>query len=71
VTRPQKVFSWRWRCDTCGHGGTVTLPSRLDGWSGATRLLEAHRAKAPRCRGGVRTVWVSRGRIRKKDLEAR
>jgi len=70
VKRPQKVFSWHWRCDRCGKGGTLTLPVHIDGWSGAMAVLEAHRARAPRCRGDVRTVRVSRGRIRRKDLEA-
>lgn len=64
-----KVFSWHWRCDRCWTYGVVTLPVHIDGWSGAQAVLEAHRARAPRCRGGVRTVRVSAGRIRRKDLE--
>lgn len=63
-------FSWHWRCDRCGKGGAVTLPSHIDGWSGVQAVLEAHRGQAPRCRGGGRTVRVSRGRIRRTDLEA-
>ena len=68
--RPQTVFSWHWRCDRCGKRGVVTLPTRIDGWAGATAVLEAHRTRAPRCRGDVSTVRVSRSRIRRKDLEA-
>lgn len=71
AARPQNVFSWHWRCEHCGNGGAVTLPTHIDGWSGATAVLEAHRKRAPRCRGGVRTVRVSRSRIRRRDLEAR
>jgi hypothetical protein len=68
--RAQTVFSWHWRCDRCGNGGAVRLPSHVDGWSGAMAVLEAHRARAPRCRGGVRTVRVS-GPRRRTDREAR
>lgn len=70
--RPRMVFSWTWRCDRCGHGGTVTLPTHIDALSGARAVLEAHQAWAPRCRGGLRTVRVSKPRVPRKHLvEAR
>ena len=45
--------------------GTNPFLYDTDGWSGAMAVLEAHRGRAPRCHGDVRTVRVSRGRIRK------
>jgi hypothetical protein len=70
-TRRRMVFSWTWRCDDCGKGGTVTLPAHIDGWSGATAVLKAHQRRSPQCRGGVRTVRVSRLKRQRRDLEAR
>jgi hypothetical protein len=67
--RAPTTFTWTWRCDRCRKGGTLTLPSHIDGWSGATAVLEAHRRRAPRCHGDARTVRVS-GQTQRKKLEA-
>lgn len=61
-----------WSCARCRRRGSLALPGDIDAWGGSQAVLEAHRVRAPRCRGDAGTVRVTLSRAEaQKNEQAR